>query len=42
MGNKVLILLPITKNKLLMKWQGPYEVVKRVSKVNRYKFTERL
>lgn len=33
-GDKVLILLPMTKNKLLMKWKGPYEVIKRISKVN--------
>ena len=33
-GDKTLVLLPLTKNKLLMKWQGPYEVLKRCSKVN--------
>jgi len=26
-GEKVLILLPIKRNKLLMQWQGPYEVI---------------
>ena len=32
--DKVLILLPLTKNKLLTRWQGPFEVVKRVTKTN--------
>ena len=30
----VLLLLPTTHNKLLVKWQGPYRVVKRIGKVN--------
>ncbi|XP_068250702.1 uncharacterized protein [Palaemon carinicauda] len=34
-GDKVLLLLPISNNKLLVQWQGPFEVVK---KVNRYNF----
>ena len=33
-GDKVLILLPMTKNKLLMRWKGPFDVVERTSKVN--------
>ena len=33
-NDKVLILLPVSKNKLLMKWQGPYTVLSRCSKVN--------
>uniref|UniRef100_A0A3B3HBU1 Gypsy retrotransposon integrase-like protein 1 n=1 Tax=Oryzias latipes TaxID=8090 RepID=A0A3B3HBU1_ORYLA len=32
-GKKVLILLPLTANKLLAKWQGPYEVIRRVGPV---------
>ncbi|XP_068240734.1 uncharacterized protein [Palaemon carinicauda] len=34
-GDKVLLLLPTSNNKLLVQWQGPFEVVK---KVNRYNF----
>ncbi|XP_078000810.1 uncharacterized protein LOC144453400 [Glandiceps talaboti] len=30
-GDKVLVLLPTNYNKLLMKWQGPYRMVERVS-----------
>jgi len=33
-GDKVLIFLPMTKNKLLMQWKGPYEIVQRVNAVN--------
>ena len=33
-GEQVLILLPTTTNKLQAQWQGPYQVVKRVSKVD--------
>ena len=33
-GDQVLVLLPTSSNKLLAQWQGPYEVVKRVGKVN--------
>ena len=32
-GEKVLVLLPTSTNKLLAQWQGPYEVVKKISKV---------
>ncbi|CAL9691326.1 unnamed protein product [Knipowitschia caucasica] len=32
-GQKVLLLLPTTENKLLAKWHGPYEVTKQVGKV---------
>ncbi len=34
-GDKVLLLLPTDNNKLLMQWQGPYEVV---SKLNAYDY----
>ena len=30
-GNKALVLLPTDKNKLLMGWKGPYEVVEKFS-----------
>ena len=30
-GDKVLILLPTSANKLLMNWQGPYEVTQRLN-----------
>ena len=30
-GDKALVLLPIDKNKLLMGWKGPYEVVEKLS-----------
>ena len=30
-GNKALVLLPTDKNKLLMGWKGPYEVVEKLS-----------
>ena len=30
----VLVLLPTVKNKLLAQWQGPYQIVKRIGKVN--------
>lgn len=33
-GEKVLILLPSDSNKLLMQWQGPYQIVKRLGKVD--------
>ncbi|KAL3967106.1 alpha-2-macroglobulin-like protein [Sarotherodon galilaeus] len=32
-GQKVLLLLPTSDNKLLTKWHGPYEIVRQVSKV---------
>ena len=32
-GEKILVLLPASTNKLLAQWQGPYEVVKKVNKV---------
>lgn len=32
-GQKVLLLLPTSENKLLAKWHGPYEVTKKVGKV---------
>ena len=32
-GEKVLVLLPTSTSKLLAKWHGPYEVVKRMGKV---------
>ncbi|GAA6088180.1 uncharacterized protein LOC116373668 [Tachysurus ichikawai] len=32
-GQKVLLLLPTSTNKLLMKWQGPYSVVRRMGPV---------
>ena len=35
-GDRVLLLLPTSSNKLLMHWRGPYEVVKRVAR-NNYK-----
>lgn len=33
-GQQVLLLLPTSDNKLLAKWQGPYEVTRRVGKLN--------
>jgi hypothetical protein len=33
-GEQVLVLLPTSTSKLLAQWQGPYEVVKPVGKVN--------
>ena len=33
-GDQVLVLLPTSSSKLLAKWQGPYAVVKKTSKVN--------
>ncbi|XP_052680025.1 uncharacterized protein LOC128160712 [Crassostrea angulata] len=33
-GEKVLVLLPSDSNKLLMQWQGPYQIVKRLGKVD--------
>ena len=35
-GDRVLLLLPTSTNKLLMQWKGPYEVVRRVAR-NDYK-----
>ena len=29
-GDKVLVLLPTESNKLLLQWQGPFEVLERV------------
>lgn len=31
---KVLVLLPSDSSKLLMQWQGPYQIVKKISKVH--------
>ena len=33
-GDQVLVLLPTSTNKLVAQWQGPYEVVKKIGKVN--------
>ena len=33
-GDEVLVLLPTDANKLLLKWQGPFEVTKKVNKVD--------
>ena len=33
-GDKVLVLLPTSTNRLLASWRGPYPVVRRVSPVN--------
>ena len=33
-GSKVLLLLPVKRNKLLLHWKGPYEVVEKMSPVN--------
>ena len=33
---EVLVLLPTSSNKLLVKWQGPYRVLCRLRKVNVY------
>ncbi|XP_065434808.1 scavenger receptor cysteine-rich type 1 protein M130-like [Chrysemys picta bellii] len=33
-GDRVLLLLPSSESKLLAKWQGPYEVIRRVGPVN--------
>ena len=33
-GDPVLVLLPTSSSKLFAKWQGPYQVVKRVRKVS--------
>ncbi|XP_064645443.1 uncharacterized protein K02A2.6-like [Lineus longissimus] len=33
-GSKVLLLLPVKKNKLLLQWRGPYTVVEKLSPVN--------
>ena len=33
-GDKVLILLPTSTNKLVLEWRGPFEVDKRMSKVD--------
>ena len=33
-GDQVLVLLPTSTSKLLAQWQGPYQVLKRVGKVN--------
>ena len=32
-GQQVLVLLPMSSNKLIAQWQGPYRVVKKISKV---------
>ena len=34
LGDQVLIVLPITANKLAAEWQGPYRIVKRVGEVH--------
>ena len=33
-GDQVLVLLPTSTNKLLAQWQGPYQVLQKVGKVN--------
>lgn len=33
-GDKVLILLPTSTNKLLAEWKGPYEIIERLNKVD--------
>jgi hypothetical protein len=33
-GDRVLILVPTVESKFLAKWQGPYEIVEKVSEVN--------
>ena len=33
-GEKVLVLLPTSSNKLLMQWKGPYEIVAKLGKVD--------
>ena len=33
-GDKVLVLLPASTNKLLSQWHGPYEVTRVIGKVN--------
>ena len=33
-GDKVLLLLPTSSNKLLAEWKGPYEIVRRLNKVD--------
>ncbi len=33
-GQKVLLLLPTSDNGLLAKWQGPYEVLRKVGETN--------
>ena len=33
-GDKVLVLLPTSTNKLLAQWQGPYVVQKKINHVN--------
>ena len=33
-GEEVFVLLPSDSNKLLMQWKGPYQILKRVSKVD--------
>lgn len=34
LDKKVLLLLPSSSNKLLVEWQGPYEIIERVGEVN--------
>ena len=33
-GEEVLVLLPTSSNKLLAQWQGPYQVTRKVGKVD--------
>ena len=33
-GDQVLLLLPTSTNKLVAQWQGPYEAVKKIGKVD--------
>jgi len=33
-GDKVLIMLPTSENKLLAKWKGPYKIIEQVGEVN--------
>ena len=34
LGDKVLLLLPTSSNKLISEWKGPFEVVRRINKVD--------
>lgn len=33
-GQQVLLLLPLSKNKLQIRWQGPYEILGKVRSVD--------
>ena len=34
MGDKVLLLLPTDSNKLLLQWQGPFEIVEVLNRID--------